>query len=126
MTNKILIVDTSEHYRAIITSRLQSYGYENIMSARNGNEGYNKAIDESPELIIIDTRLPDIDGYYLCKQIRTISESHVKIVLLSSVFDKLDLSRAENAGADEIVVKTFDCMSLIVCVKKLIDQFQVV
>jgi len=126
MTNKILIIDTSEHYRAIITSRLQSYGYENIFSARNGHEGYNKAIDESPELIIIDTRLPDIDGYYLCKQIRTISESHVKIVLLSSVFDKLDLSRAENAGADEIVVKTFDCMSLIVCVKKLIDQFQVV
>ena len=126
MTNKILIIDTSEHYRTIIASRLQSYGYENIIFSRNGNEGYNKAIDESPELIIIDTRLPDIDGYYLCKQIRTISESHVKIVLLSSVFDKLDLSRAENAGADEIIVKTFDCMSLIVCIKKLIDQFQVV
>lgn len=120
MGRKILIIEDNEDDQLIIKRYLNKAGFQEILFAYNGKEGIKKAKAEKPDLIVLDTVLPDIDGFLVCKQIKKIKDLQTKIIINTGNIDAVDAGRARKAGADDYTVKTSDCLPLLEAIKKLL------
>ena len=79
-----------------------------VLVAENGEQGLKLAMEEKPDMIITDWRMPDLDGLDLCKILRRSSQTeHIYIIILSACATDDELVQAFNAGADDYVVKPF-------------------
>ncbi len=121
MTKKILIIDDNEQDRKIMKRFLNEAGYQEIVFAEEGETGVEKANIEKPDLIIIDTVLPGIDGFEVCLRIRATEGIETsKIIIITGTIDAVDALRARRVGANDYCVKTNDSSYLIEAVRKLI------
>jgi two-component system, cell cycle response regulator len=111
---KILIVEDSSVYRALLTSHLQEWGFDFIV-AKDGSQAWTLLQrQDCPKLVLLDWVLPEIDGVELCRRIRTAGagNSYSYVILLTGKDGKADLLEAMQAGADDYLVKPFDQMEL--------------
>ena len=81
MNNRILIIDESEHYTNMIVNRLTNYGYDEVFLSTNGTDGVHKFEMLKPEVVVIDSRLSDVDGFKLCQQIKKMTNISTKVIL---------------------------------------------
>lgn len=105
MAKKILLIDDSELDIGLVSDILKKNDYE-VSSALTVKDGFDKAIQVKPDLILLDLMLPDGSGYDLCKKMK--SEASLKdtlIIVLSIKNELADIERAFNSGADDYVVK---------------------
>lgn len=122
MKNKILVVEDNEQDRKIITRVLNKAGFKDIIMAERGEEGVEMAEKEKPNLVVLDTVLPGIDGFATCRRIRkTQSSKTMKIIVTTGAIDAVDAGKARAAGADDYVVKTSDFAHLAKAVKGLLN-----
>lgn len=120
MSKKILIVDDNNTDMLIIKRYLSRAGYTEIVSAENVAEGIRKAEAEKPDLIILDTLLPDGNGFEICQAIREKhNQANPKIIIITGSVDAVDAVRARKAGADDYCAKTFDCAPLLEALKRI-------
>ena len=123
MGKKILIIDDTDSDRKIVKRFLNKAGYDNVVTAETGEQGAALAASEGPDLVIIDTMMPGIDGFETCRQIR---EKHgremPKIIVTTGAIDAVDAIKARKAGADDYCVKTSDAAQFIAAVKNLIGE----
>ncbi len=123
MDIKILIIDDSEQDRKIITRFLKKEGYENIVIAETGATGVERARIEKPDIIILDTMLPDSLGFDVCRRIRAITDIPApKIIMQTGSIDAVDAVRAKEAGVDDYCVKTVDCEPLLEALRGIIPK----
>jgi DNA-binding response OmpR family regulator len=119
MGKKVLIVDDNQTDLLIVKRYLSRAGYNEIVSAENVSEGIKKAQTEKPDLIILDTLLPDGNGFELCQMIREKhNQTNPKIIVTTGSVDAVDAVRARKAGADDYCAKTFDCAPLLEALKR--------
>ena len=113
MNKTVLIIEDSPTALAMIKEIMEGEGY-NTVTADNGEQGVSEAEKVLPHVIIIDTKLPGIDGFETCRRIK---EEHLssspKIVITTGSVDAIDASKAREFGADDYVVKTADFTQLI-------------
>jgi two-component system, OmpR family, alkaline phosphatase synthesis response regulator PhoP len=122
MSKKILIVDDNEVDLLILKRYLTRAGYGEIVSAGNVEEGIKKAELERPDLIILDTLLPDGNGFEICQTIREkYNQANPKIIIVTGSMDAVDAVKARKAGADDYCAKTSDCAPILEAVKKIIE-----
>jgi len=117
----ILIVEDNPDVRGYICSFMEN-DYR-IINAENGKAGLKKTADKYPDLIISDVMMPEMDGFELCKKIKSNERiSHIPVILLTAKAD-LD-SRLEGLeyGADDYINKPFEPDELRIRVKNLIEQ----
>ncbi len=121
MEKKIFIIEDNEQDRKIITRFLNEAGFNDITVAEEGERGVEKAKSEKPDLAIVDTVLPGIDGYEICRRLKAVKD-HVapKVIIMTGTIDAVDAVEARKAGADDYCAKTADFSTLIEAVKKLI------
>ncbi len=121
---KILIVDDNTSLNTFISS-LFSDKY-NVIQASDGQQGLQLAIEECPDVIISDIRMPgDIDGYALCRQIKSDpSTSHISVVLLTAKTLDENMIQGYKCGADAYLCKPFSPDVLIACVNNLNSKRQ--
>lgn len=118
---KILIIDDNEAHNEVMVSLFNEVGYKNINVAINGDEGLAKVDSIRPDLVILDTLLPDTTGFDVCKQItEKYGEEKPKIVIMTGFIDAVDVIKARQMGAEDYVVKTADFSYLLDVVRKLI------
>jgi len=122
MNPKILIVDRSEHFIELICIRLLNYGFNNFKTAKCGRDGLKIVDFESPDIVILETRLEDINGLKVCELIKELHGPQVKVIIMSGLSEPSQLGKAKEAGADEYVFKTFDCVDILIAVKKLVAE----
>lgn len=102
--NTLLLVDDEPQIRRVLQTTLAQAGY-GVISAKNGQEGFDTVVREHPDLILLDMNLPDMSGFDACKMIRASFAGPILMVTVrNSVRDKID---ALNAGADDYIVKPF-------------------
>lgn len=122
MSIKILVIDDSEQDRKIILRYLGRAGYANIVTAETGNEGLLKVKEEKPDLILLDTMLPDTLGFEICRKIREMPEfKETKIIMTTGSAYAVDAIKARQAGADDYCAKISDCSPILEAVRKILS-----
>lgn len=119
MEKKLLIIDDSEQDRKIMRRFLSKAGFDDIAMAETGELGVEKAVSQKPDIIILDTLLPGINGFEVCRRIREAAGSHSKIIIMTGNVDAIDAVEARKAGADDYCVKTSDYGPMVEAAKKL-------
>lgn len=120
MPKKILIIDDSPTVLTVLKTLFEQEGYETVTTDK-AREGVEKAGTEKPDLVIVDTVMPDMDGFEVCHRIREIfGREHPKIIIITGSVDAIDAVKARRMGADDYVVKTQDFALLSEAVKKFV------
>ncbi len=114
MDKKILIVDDEKNIRDIIIYNLKKEGYQ-ILQAADGEEGVRLAMEEEPDLILLDIMMPKMDGYDACKKIR--ETKNMPIIMLTARAEEVDKVLGLEFGADDYVTKPFGVRELMARVK---------
>jgi two-component system cell cycle response regulator len=122
VNQRILVVDDDAMNREVMEAFLSLESYE-VLLANNGTQGLALAEQKSPNLIILDVRLPDILGYKVCETLKQKAETKAIPVLMVTGFDaKEDRDRAITAGVDDFLSRPFDGEDLIQRVKQLLNR----
>ena len=116
---KILVVDDEELLVKGIRFNLQNEGYE-IITGSNGVEAVALAREKSPDLIILDVMMPEMDGMTACALIREFS--NVPIILLTAKTQDMDKLMGFEHGADDYVTKPFNILELKARVRALLRR----
>ncbi len=114
MDKKILVVDDEKSIVDILKFNLQRDGYT-VCEAYDGSEGYEKAVSEKPDLILLDVMLPKMDGFEVCKKIRETMQ--VPIIMLTARDEEIDKVLGLELGADDYMTKPFGVRELMARVK---------
>jgi DNA-binding response OmpR family regulator len=114
----ILIVDDEPSIRNVLGSFLSEEGYH-MGFAENGYDGYQKARELIPDLIIMDVTMPGIDGFEACRRIRAEPRlAQVPIIMITAVADVGTRARSIESGANDFLSKPFDLHEILAKVKK--------
>lgn len=118
--DKVLIIDRNEKDLIGMAKVFKDLGYINLGFVSKGGEAYNKIVEQTPIIVILDTFFPDVDSFKLCRMIKDNPDLHTKIIMVTSNMQTNDLEDAKSAGADDFVVKTFQFDLL----KKTLEQLR--
>lgn len=119
MSNKILITDDDRSIAELMRLYLEKEGYECIL-AENGKKALQKFESESPDLIILDVMMPEMDGWQVCREIR--KTSNVPIIMLTAKGETFDKVLGLELGADDYMVKPFETKELIARIKAVLRR----
>ena len=119
---RILIVDDDEPLVELLSRRLQQQGYETV-AADTGHAGLALARQELPALVILDLRLPDIDGFSVCQRLVDLPETCSIPVIMLSGMERPDIIRqCRAAGCYYFVRKPYDPNALLVLIRQAIAE----
>ena len=111
MNKKILIIEDDPAIRLGLEEYLLHENY-NVINADDGKIGFELALSESPNLVLLDLNLPSMDGIQVCKKLREHSFNK-PIIIITSKGEKIDKIVGLEVGADDYVTKPFDARELL-------------
>lgn len=117
---KILLVDDDESILSLLETILHKEGYQEIYKAVTGETAVKLAEKFSPDIIILDVMLPDIDGYEVCQSIRT--HSMAPVLFLSARSDEVDKLISYKKGGDEYMTKPFRPRELLAKINAILTR----
>jgi len=118
---KVLVIDDEEHILQMIKNRLQKDGFT-IDTAKNGSEGFQKAIENPPDVILLDVMLPDIDGKDLCKKLKANQfTENIPVIFLTAKNTPEEKMEEYEAGGECHIQKPFEGKELK---EKILRTFQ--
>lgn len=122
MTHEILIIEDNYEDICFLDEILTSSGYT-IRVARNGSQGLRAALHTAPDLILLDVMLPDIDGFAVCRQIRTDKKlAQIPIIFVSAISDVDLKARAFEEGAFDYITKPYNSKEILVRVGHQLER----
>jgi DNA-binding response OmpR family regulator len=117
--SSVLVVDDEPWYVELVSENLEASGYSTT-AARDGRTALSLVEAESPDLVILDLILPDLDGYEVCRRIR--QKSAVPIIMLTARAEEAQKVRGLKLGADDYVTKPFGAMELVARVEVILRR----
>ena len=120
MKKKILIIEDEEDLVKGLKLNLSDEGYE-VDFALNGTEGLRKALEEIPDLIILDIMLPEMDGLEVCRELRQ-KNIGIPIIMLTAKGEEIDKVVGLEIGADDYITKPFSIRELLARIKALLRR----
>ncbi len=120
MTTKVLVIEDEESIVTLLKYNLTRAGYD-VITANDGEEGYRAAIDEKPDLIVLDLMLPKMDGIEVCKELRK-QQIDTPILMLTAKDDEFDKVLGLELGADDYMTKPFSPREVVARVKAILRR----
>lgn len=114
LNKKILVVDDEQAIVDILKFNLQREGYD-VIECYDGKSGYEAAINENPDLILLDVMLPEMDGFEVCRKLR--NEISTPIIMITARTEEIDKVLGLELGADDYITKPFGVRELMARVK---------
>jgi len=121
MSKKILIVDDDPHIREVLCFALKQSNFETI-EAENGQQALKQFADDTPDLVILDIEMPELDGLEVCKKIR--QNSATPVFFLSSHDEEYDRVLGLELGGDDYITKPFSPRELVARVKGIFRRME--
>ncbi len=119
MSKRILIVDDAAFMRMMIKDVLTKNGFEVVGEAENGLKAIEKYKELSPNLVVMDITMPEVDGIQAVKEIKKM-DPNAKIVMCSAMGQQAMVIEAIQAGARDFIVKPFQADRVIEAVRKVL------
>ncbi len=120
--SKILIIEDDPDVAEMLNAYFCVQGFE-VLISNWGEEGVSSAVINHPDLVILDIRLPDIDGYEVAKRLRADRRSiNIPIIFLTEKRDRADRLQGLEIGADDYITKPFDIQELRLRVRNSIQR----
>lgn len=121
MPAKILSVDDSRMVHMVVTRALKPVGID-VVTAVNGQEGYDKAVSEKPDLIILDATMPVLNGIEALEKLKQDDATkNIPVIMLSADAGKDNIDRALQLGALKFITKPFTAEGLIESLSPYLD-----
>ena len=122
---KVLVIEDNKAVRDNIEEILELAGYQ-VLCSENGKEGADRAIKDTPDLIICDIMMPVLDGYgvlhLLSKNVKT---SAIPFIFLTAKADRVDFRKGMEMGADDYITKPFDGVELLNAVETRLKKAEI-
>ena len=119
---RILVVDDEIRYIRAIEINLRADGYE-VLSAMDGEGAIERTAAEEPDLVLLDLRLPDLDGREVCRRIREFSD--VPIIMVTALAEDMTMVEGLDSGADDYITKPFSASELLARVRAVLRRAEV-
>ena len=119
---KVLIVDDDANIADLISLYFMKECYD-TMIVYDGEEALKAFTSYQPNIVILDLMLPGIDGYQVCREIR--SKSNIPVIMLSAKGEVFDKVLGLELGADDYMIKPFDTKELVARVKAILRRYQI-
>jgi DNA-binding response OmpR family regulator/ligand-binding sensor domain-containing protein/nitrogen-specific signal transduction histidine kinase len=117
----ILIVEDNDEFRTFLCNELREF-YA-VIEASNGAEGYDMVVNNSPNLVISDFMMPEMNGLELCHKLKSnIDTSHIPVIILTARSSEKAQLEGYEAGADAYISKPFNMDILLLRIRHLIEQ----
>ena len=116
-TRRVLVVDDEENIRTLVASYLRDEGFE-VLEASDGPSALTAVREEQPALVVLDVRMPGLDGFEVLREIRTTSD--VYVIMLTARAEETDRVVGLSVGADDYVAKPFSPRELVARVKAVL------
>lgn len=122
MNEKILVVDDEPDLLELVRDTLEMAGYT-VITASDGEEGLKSITEESPDLVILDIKMPKIDGMEVLERVRKNPLlNELPIIMLTSLKGEGIIREAKEVGANDYIVKPFNQIDLLNRVKRVISS----
>lgn len=121
--NTILIVDDDPHIRELLQFYLHRESYR-VLEAVDGKEALKVLEKEDVHLAIVDIMMPNMDGYQLCEEIRSVYD--IPVLMLTAKGEITDKEKAYQSGTDDYVVKPFEPKEVLFRIQALLRRFQLI
>ncbi len=119
MPTKILVIDDDVAVTDLLTLLLKSQGFE-VAATNNSGAGLNMIRENPPDLVVLDLMMPDVDGWEVCREVRTFSQ--VPIIILSALNDPSMIASVLDAGADDYLTKPTPSRVLVAHINRLVKR----
>jgi len=119
MSVKLLVIDDDSAVTDLLSLLLRSHGFE-VGATNNSTDGLSMIRDNSPDVVILDLMMPDMDGWQICKAVREFSQ--VPIIILSALNDPSMIASVLDAGADDYLTKPTPSRVLIAHINRLVNR----
>ncbi len=121
---KALVVDDEHHISELIQFNLENSNFD-VLISDNGEDAIRIAEEQTPDVIILDLMLPGIDGFEVCKRIRSSEKSRkIPIIMLTAKGEELDKILGLELGADDYLTKPFSVRELIARIKAVLRRLE--
>ena len=121
-SERILVVEDEFSMRTALNDCLTRQGYR-VLLAAHGEDGLAKAVQEQPDLIVLDLMLPGLDGMSICQELRRLGKT-VPILMLTAKGKVEDRVRGLNIGADDFLAKPFSRDELLARIRALLRRVE--
>ncbi|GAC1347336.1 MAG: hypothetical protein NVSMB27_12530 [Ktedonobacteraceae bacterium] len=110
---RVLVVDDEADILRLIEIKLRKAGFE-VLTARDGQEGLDKALAEKPDLLLLDVMMPRRDGYSVVAEVkRELGADSPIMILLTARGQEADVVKGLTSGADDYIIKPFSPRELL-------------
>jgi DNA-binding response OmpR family regulator len=117
---KILIVEDEESLLKLESILLTSRGYE-VKGVADGKAALSVLAEMKPDLVLLDIMLPEIDGFEVCRQIKSgETTKHIPVIMLTAKKSREDMARGEQVGADWYITKPFKSAMVIETIQRFL------
>ncbi len=117
---KILVVDDEPDMRWILTNVLKKKGYRTI-TADDGKKAVQKVIKDDPDIILLDIRMPEMDGIQVLEKVREINPS-TPVIIITAFADVKNAVQAMKLGAHDYLIKPFDNSELLLIIERALEK----
>ncbi|MBI5463839.1 MAG: response regulator [Ignavibacteriales bacterium] len=118
--NRILVVDDEEALRTVLSAELEGEGYS-VLSAGDGQEALNILGSKEFDLILLDIKMPNVDGFEVLKFVK---ERHpaTKVVMLTGFADLKNAIESKKLGAEDFISKPYDLVDLLTTIERVLSE----
>ena len=116
MTTKIIVIDDDTAVTDLLSVLLRSHGFD-VQATNNSVEGLNLLRDQKFDLAILDLMMPEMDGWEICKEVRSFSQ--IPIIVLSALNDPSMIASVLDAGADDYLTKPTPSRILVAHINRI-------
>ncbi|MFA6350234.1 MAG: response regulator [Candidatus Omnitrophota bacterium] len=118
MAKKILIIDDEKDAVDFVACRLEASGYQ-VVSAYDGADGLKKAVDQKPNLILLDLMMPGIDGFEVLRRLKMDDHArNIPVIIFTCRGESDSIFRAQDLGSVDYIIKPFESQELLDLVKR--------
>lgn len=120
---KVLLIDDEANFRKSMSKLLKDWDMR-VSTFSNSREAMDDIEDESPDIIILGVRLPDINGFDLCKRLRdNVHTRNIPVIIMSILRSERDKIRGLESGADDYITKPFHSNELIARMRAVMRSY---